>query len=175
VSTGQGEDGADAELAVGTGEVDALMDTAQLMVAISAQSLASVQHEVTLPQLRVLVILASGGPQGLGAVAGTLGVNPSNATRACDRLIEAGLLRRSEDPRDRRHIRVHLTPAGSELVDKVMRHRRRRIAQLLRRLSPAERDALSAALRPLTTATGHDLERDAWQAGWPTRPAAVTS
>jgi hypothetical protein len=43
----------------------------------------------TLPQLRVLVVIASRGPQNLAGVAQGLGVHSSNATRACDKLVEA--------------------------------------------------------------------------------------
>jgi hypothetical protein len=47
------------------GEVEAVMWAAQLLVAISARSLAAIEAEVSLPQLRVLVIPASQGPQSL--------------------------------------------------------------------------------------------------------------
>lgn len=75
---------------------------------------------VTLPQLRLLVMVSSRGPLNLGAVAAGLGVHPSNATRAVDRMVGAGLLSRSDDPTDRRNLVLELTPAGQALVDQVM-------------------------------------------------------
>jgi DNA-binding MarR family transcriptional regulator len=61
-----------------------------LLVAIRAQSVAAVDDVVTLPQLRVLVMVSSRGPLNLGAVAAGLGVHLSNATRAVDRMVRAG-------------------------------------------------------------------------------------
>jgi DNA-binding MarR family transcriptional regulator len=52
-------------------------------------------------------------------VAGALDVNPSNASRTCDRLMKAGLLDRRESPDDRRNVTLTLTEAGTWLVDKV--------------------------------------------------------
>src|SRR4051794_35125418 len=83
-------------------DVEATMLAARALVGISAKSLAQVDDVVTPPQLRVLVMIASRGPLNLGAVARGLGVHPSNATRACDRLVAAGLGGRRRAPRHRR-------------------------------------------------------------------------
>ena len=58
-----------------------------------------VEDTVTLTQFRALVIIASRGPLHLAALADAMGVHPSNATRACDRLVAAGLLDRAGQPR----------------------------------------------------------------------------
>src|SRR5690348_7735059 len=97
-------------------DVRATMLAARALVAISAQSLAAVDDIVTAPQLRVLVMVASRGPLNLAAVARGLGVHPSNATRACDRLVSAGLLDRRDDPDDRRNLLLQLTEEGRRLV-----------------------------------------------------------
>ena len=90
--------GADEGLPAGEGaaelsapDVEAVVLATRLLVAISAQSVAAVDDVVTLPQLRVLVMVSSRGPLNLGAVAAGLGVHPSNATRAVDRMVGAGL------------------------------------------------------------------------------------
>jgi DNA-binding MarR family transcriptional regulator len=150
------------------GEVDAVMWAAQLLVAISARSLAAVEAEVSLPQLRVLVILASQGAQSLNAVAHSLSIHPSNATRACDKLVVAGLIHRGEDPSDRRAVVLELTGAGIELVEKVMRNRRDQVEEVLSGISASERRALTFALNALESASGDRLNQAAWQAGWTT-------
>ncbi len=43
-------------------EIDAVMLAARVFVAVTAQSVASVEDQVTLPQLRILVMIASRGP-----------------------------------------------------------------------------------------------------------------
>src|SRR5919198_6154668 len=84
-------------------DVDAVMLAARVLVGVSARSVALVEDDVTLPQLRLLVMVASRGPLNLAAVAAGLGVHPSNATRACDRLVTAGPLDPRDKPHDRRH------------------------------------------------------------------------
>jgi DNA-binding MarR family transcriptional regulator len=139
-----------------------------LLVAISAQSVAAVDDVVTLPQLRVLVMVSSRGPLNLGAVAGGLGVHPSNATRAVDRMVGAGLLSRSDDPTDRRNLVLELTPAGQALVDKVMNERRSAIAKILDRMPASRRRALVPVLRSFAVAAGEVPAEAAWSLGWTT-------
>lgn len=95
------------------------MLAARALVAISVRSVVAVEDVVTPPQRRVLVMIASRGPLNLGAVARGLGVHPSNVTRACDRLVSAGLLDRRDDPADRRNLQLQLTDEGRRLVDDV--------------------------------------------------------
>lgn len=83
-------------------EVDSVLLASRVLVAVVAASLAQVEEVVSLPQLRVLVMVSSRGPLNVGAVAAGLGVHRSNATRACDWLVAQGLLDRRELPTDRR-------------------------------------------------------------------------
>jgi DNA-binding MarR family transcriptional regulator len=149
-------------------EVDAVLAAARVLVAVSAQSVAAVEDEVTLPQLRVLVMIASRGTLHLGAVAAGLGVHPSNATRAVDRLVVAGLLDRRDDPSDRRHLVLELTAAGNALVERVMSHRREAVSAILDRMPPARRRALVPALSAFAVAGGEVSDTDVWSLGWTT-------
>src|ERR1700742_1567627 len=112
----------------GESVLDAVLTASRVLVAIAARSLADVADEVTLTQYRSLVVLASRGPQSSAALADELGVTPSTVSRLCDRLVRKGLVRRREDRRDRRAVRLALTPAGRELVDAVTERRRTEIA-----------------------------------------------
>ena len=84
----------------GRQQIDAVMRASRVLVSVVARSLAEVEDIVTLPQFRVLVMIAGDGPQNLGSVAAALGVHPSNATRLCERLVVAGLVDRGDDPQD---------------------------------------------------------------------------
>ena len=117
-------------------EVDAVLAASRVLIGVAARSLAAVEDTVTLTQVRALVIIASRGPLHLAALAEDMGVHPSNATRACDRLVAAGLLDRRDNPADRRHLLLTLTDAGRELVDGVMDRRRAAIGQILHRMPP---------------------------------------
>lgn len=149
-------------------DVEAVMLAARVLVAISAQSVAAVDDIVTLPQLRVLVMVSSRGPLNLGAVAAGLGVHASNATRAVDRLVVAGLLSRSDDPTDRRNLLLELTPEGEALVSRVMNERRTAIAQILQRMPPSRRRALVPVLRAFAAAGGEVSADAVWSLGWTT-------
>ncbi|MCV7051805.1 MarR family transcriptional regulator [Mycobacterium heidelbergense] len=149
------------------GQIDAVLRASRALVGIAAGSIAEVDGDVTVPQLRVLVMVATEGPLNLAAVAAGLGVNASNASRICDRLIRAGLLDRRDLPDDRRHIRLSLTDAGSRLVNKMMKHRRTAIARVLRDMAPDDRELLATALDRFATAAGEPLGDDAVMLIWP--------
>jgi DNA-binding MarR family transcriptional regulator len=116
-----------------TEQIDAVVLATRVLVAVTAQSIVSVEDRVSLPQFRVLVMIASRGRQNLRSVARGLGVHASNVTRLCDKLVEAGLLQRSDDPADRRNLVLGLTAAGDQLVKDVTNQRRAAIASVLPR------------------------------------------
>jgi DNA-binding MarR family transcriptional regulator len=156
-------------------EIDAVMLAARALVALSAQSVAALEDEVTLPQLRVLVMLASRGRMNLNAVARGLGVHPSNATRACDGLVGAGLISRQEATQDRRNVVLDLTPAGRALVDRMNQHRRRVVEDVLSQLRPRDRRGTARVLHAFAAAAGEVPEAEAWSLGWTTSPRVPPS
>jgi DNA-binding MarR family transcriptional regulator len=147
-------------------EIDAVLRASRALVGIAAASIAAVDDDVTVPQLRVLVMVDTKGPLNLAAVATGLGVNPSNASRICDRLIRAGLLDRQESQDDRRNIALSLTDAGRRLVNKMMKHRRTSIIRVLRDMDPDDRELLTTALDRFAAAAGEPLADDAVTLTW---------
>ena len=135
-------------------QIDSVLRASRALVGIAAAAIAEVDDSVTVPQLRVLVMVDTRGPLNLAGVAAALGVNPSNASRICERLIRAGLLDRQESPDDRRNITLSLTEAGRRLVNKVTRHRRTAITRILRGMDPEDRELLHTALDRFATAAG---------------------
>ena len=97
-----------------------------------------------------------------------LGVHPSNATRACDRLVAAGLLDRRDDPADRRNLQLQLTGRGQALVDEVMDRRRHAIAEVLARMPALQRTALVPVLVTFADAAGEMEDEHMWSLGWTT-------
>src|ERR1700691_2441211 len=71
--------------------VDAVLGSSRALVAVAARSLANLAEDVTLPQYRFLIELASRGPQRLADLATAVGVDRSTATRMCDRLVRKRL------------------------------------------------------------------------------------
>jgi DNA-binding MarR family transcriptional regulator len=151
-------------------EIDAVMRAAQVFVAVTAQSVASVEDQVALPQLRILVMLASRGPQNLTSVAQGLGVHASNATRRCDKLVNVGLIDRSDDPADRRNLILELSPAGRQLIQKMTERRRAAIENVLAKMPAGLRGELITALSAFAEAAGEPPSSQAWAQGWTTEP-----
>lgn len=134
------------------------MTAASVLAGVTAQSVAAVEEQVTPAQLRVLMVLTNRGPSTLNAVAKALGVHPSNATRACDRLVATGLLDRAFARTDRRKIRLTVTESGAALVDSVVQHRRMALARVLRRMSGEHRELLVTAFAAFGDAAGEAPE-----------------
>jgi DNA-binding MarR family transcriptional regulator len=157
---------ADPPVQAADGElVDSVLAASRALVAVAARSLAAAGDEVTLPQYRALVVLAARGPQGTAELAAALAVNPSTATRMCDRLVRKGLVRRHRQAGDRRAVRIALTAAGRDLVAAVSARRREELARLLEALPAAEHEPVIAAFRAFAAAAG-ELPEPGAALGW---------
>ncbi len=141
--------------------VDAVVRASRALVGITARALASVSDEVTLPQLRTLVVLSLQGPQTVSALAERLDVHASTMTRMCNRLVARGLVVRTPSAVDRREVVIELTPPGQGLVDEVMDRRRRDIDAVVRRMPTEDRERIVATLDLFSQAAdGGDLGED---------------
>ena len=139
---------------------EAVLTASRVLVAVAARSLAVTEEQVTLPQYRVLVVIASRGPQRLGDLADALAINPSSATRVCDRLVAKRLVKRQRADSDRREVRLVLSPTGRALVDEVTKRRREDIAELVDAIDDDHRGPLVAGLRALAEAAGEVPDPD---------------
>ena len=159
---GPGDDVADVTAAV--------LTASRLLVAISARSLAAAEERVTLPQFRMLVVLASHGETKLVTLAEKLAVNPSTAQRMVERLSLAGLVSRRVNPASRREVVLRLTEAGQQIVDEVTARRRAEIADIVERMPPRQRAGMVKALRAFAEAGGEpsagQQSRDLVPLGW---------
>ena len=76
---------------------------------------ALAEVDLTLPQYRVLGILAEGSAAASG-LAGRLAVRPSSVTAIIDGLLAKGLVDRRHEEGDRRRIALRLTDEGARTV-----------------------------------------------------------
>ena len=148
-------------------DIDAVLRASRALVGIAAGSIAEISEAVTVPQLRVLVMIDTHGPLNLASVAAALDISASNASRICDRLIRAGFLHRQDSAADRRNISLSLTTEGRHLVRKMTRHRRRAITRALRAMSPQARARVVAALATVAVAAGEPADDAALGLVWP--------
>jgi len=112
-----------------------------------------VEHDLTLPQVRILLML-EGGRLRVGQIASRLGVSLPTASGLVERLVSKGLVERCTCPRDRRAVECSLTPRGREVVERSTALRRSRIEEVLRRLCPEDLEGVVRALEALSRAMG---------------------
>ncbi len=101
--------------------------------------------DLTIAQLRTLLILAEEGPLIIGHIAQRLGVGLSTGGHLVDRLVQAGLAERTEDAEDRRRTLAQLTPKGEDLYARLLNHP----LQLQRLIQKLDEDDLAALLQGL--------------------------
>jgi len=133
---------------------DAVLTASRLLVSLSARSIAAVDETITIAQFRVLVVLETRGPLNLAALAESLGVQPSTATRMVDRLVHAGLTSRQVSAQSRRELTVKLTERGALVVREVTQRRRAEIGAVVAKMPVSHRSGLVRALAAFTTAGG---------------------
>ncbi len=141
--------------------VEELLTASRALVGIAVHSIGAAPVEVTVAQHRLLVLLAAHGAQSVGEIAEQLGVNPSNASRHCDRLQRLGLLERRRSADDGRVVQVELSPEGRRLLDAVAGRRREEVRRVVEQMAPDDADAVVAALRAFNAAA-HETAQDEW-------------
>jgi DNA-binding MarR family transcriptional regulator len=129
-------------------DVAALELMTRALVGLTMRSLTVLEGAVTVPQFRLLLVLDELGQVPSSRLASRLGTLASSVTRLADRLEAAGLLVRGHDPGNRSIVTVEVTSAGRDLVARVVARRHVLLAEVLNRMSSAERaDAANAARR----------------------------
>jgi DNA-binding MarR family transcriptional regulator len=103
-------------------------------------------------QINALMRLHYRGRCGVSDIGEHLGVTNAAASQMVDRMVQLGLFTRSEDSADRRVRHIALTPDGRSLVEAGVEARRRWLEELTTTLTPAEQEAIVAALILLTSA-----------------------
>lgn len=107
---------------------------------------------LSMPQFFLLMHLHRHEQCGISDLSEQMDVTAAAASQLVDKLVQAGLLERVEDPKDRRAKRVSLSPAGEALVKKGVHERSRWVDELADLLNPEERQKAAEALEILTEA-----------------------
>jgi DNA-binding MarR family transcriptional regulator len=133
-------------------DVESAMAVSRVMLGVAARSAAELPHELTLPQLRALVVLGDRESTTVTALAERLGIKPSTTTRLADRLVAKRLIVRQPGIEDRREIHLALSAGGQRVVHRVMDSRRRQVSEILASLPAAERVAMRDAFAKFAAA-----------------------
>ena len=146
--------------------MDGVLTASRTLVAVTTQSLGAAAEHTTIAQYRMLVVLASRGPQRMVDLAAALDVAPSTAGRMTDRLVRKQLARRHRARSDRRSVVISLTAAGRQVVDEATARRRVLIEDILARLPAQQQREIAAAFEAFAAAAGEVPEHL-----WPPAPA----
>ncbi len=120
-----------------TEQVEALQAATRVLAGIALRSLGVLDGVITLPQFRMLAVLAELGRVRSARVARALGLDASTVTRLADRLVAAGHVERGSDPRHRSVVTLQLTSSGQDLVSTVSGWRHRELSRIVGVLPPA--------------------------------------
>jgi DNA-binding MarR family transcriptional regulator len=97
--------------------------------------------------------LKLGGHVGVSDVGEHLGVSNAAASQMLDRLVEEGMISRTEDPNDRRMKRLTITDAGINILEEAVNARVNWLKDLGEKLTEEEKEQLSAAMRLMIAKT----------------------
>jgi len=134
--------------------LEALQSVTRMLTGVALRSLDVLEGAVTLPQFRMLAVLADLGPARSVQVARALGLEASTITRLADRLVGAGYVTRGSEPGHRGVVTLDLTATGRLLVSNVAAWRQQELARMLGRLPAAQRVRVTDALQHLVAAAG---------------------
>jgi DNA-binding MarR family transcriptional regulator len=108
--------------------------------------------DLTMPQLKVVLLLFTGGPARMSVIASDLGVSLATATGVVDRLVQRGLVAREGDPEDRRVVLCRLSEKGEKLMGGLWQVSREQLRGLMRVLALQQLELITKALEALVQA-----------------------
>lgn len=109
-------------------------------------------HGVSVSQCYTLEALDRCDSMTMGDLAAHLCLKMSSMTRVVDALFESGLVRRVDDPEDRRICRVQISAKGRALVAKVQKGLVEEYERVLQNVPAASREAVIQAVTSLLAA-----------------------
>jgi MarR family transcriptional regulator, 2-MHQ and catechol-resistance regulon repressor len=113
------------------------------------------RHGLSPAEFGALEVLHHKGPLLLGELQRKILVSSGGTTYVIDRLARKGFVARRPNPDDRRASFVELTPAGTELMDRIFPLHQRVIERAMSGIPEAEKGSLIGALKRL----GHEARR----------------
>jgi DNA-binding MarR family transcriptional regulator len=107
-----------------------------------------IELQLTMAQLKALFVLAQGA-RSVSEVGEALGTGKAAASVLIERLVQVGLVGRTEDPVDRRRTIVHLQEEGERSVRQLREAGRERYREWLDRMSDDDLAALTQGMQAL--------------------------
>jgi DNA-binding MarR family transcriptional regulator len=110
------------------------------------------EYDISMPQINVLMRLYYRGPASILALRQELYGSRSAATQLIDKLVQMGLIERSESQEDRRVKAVRLTDKGHQVVEQGIAARRKWLTDLAEAFDPSDQAQIAEILNRLSRA-----------------------
>jgi DNA-binding MarR family transcriptional regulator len=111
------------------------------------RSIATEKFEISVEQFHILRHIRK-GITSVSELADVKQISRPAISQAVDALVEKGLISRQQGVDDRRYIKLQLTPAGDELLNKIFGENR---AWMVERMSTLQDDELVQVIRAFET------------------------
>ena len=112
------------------------------------------RHGLSFSQTNTLFFLKRAGSAGVSNIGDDLGITSAAASQMIERLVQQGLILRSEDPNDRRLKQIVLSEKGLELIHEGMRAQFQWQDELANHMTPTELAQVTASLNLLAEKAG---------------------
>ena len=108
--------------------------------------------DLTMSQLKVVLLIFVSGPTRMGVIASELGVSLATASGVVERLVERGILIREGDAGDRRVVLCRLSDEGERLIGNLWQLSRDQVGELMRVMAPSKLLIIAEMLQALLEA-----------------------
>jgi DNA-binding MarR family transcriptional regulator len=131
--------------------VSALSEWSEVFMKHSMRNFIHYSKErgLSMSQIGALFRVFHRGASAVSDISEDLGITPAAASQMMERLVQQGLILRTEDPSDRRVKQIVLTDAGRQALRQVISARQSWFGALADKLSQGEKDQVLAALNIL--------------------------
>ncbi|HEY8666889.1 MAG TPA: MarR family winged helix-turn-helix transcriptional regulator [Tepidisphaeraceae bacterium] len=109
-------------------------------------------RDLSIPQFRTLAFLHHHPDGSLSDVAEHIGLTLPTMSKMIDALVARGLMTRRLDAADRRRVQLALTPHGQSFLAAVRQEAQQHLAATMEKLTPPQRQSITAAMSALRTA-----------------------
>jgi len=133
---------------------DVLHNWARVFTHRSMQDFKQFMHDAGLSasQITALMHLYHAKTCGVSHISERIGISRAATSQMLDRLVQMGLLARTENPADRRAKQLSLTPKGIALMEQGIEMRRKWLENVTNRIPADQQADIRAALVALTNA-----------------------
>ncbi len=122
--------------------LDAFEELQQRLMSVHAPDFAAL--DITMAQAKLLYVVTASRELTMSDIAQRLGVTISTASGSVDHLVSLGLLRRVDDPANRRQVHVSVTALGLERLEQLRELGTRQLRALYEAMTDARAEGRRA-------------------------------